>query len=436
VSPLNRNDIKFGKDLGLALSLVGIAAGLFFLLILANVWSPRKKVQHEIVSLYDAEDPNLRRTMGSLMGPSILPGNRVTGLNNGEEIFPAMLKAIRNAKNSITFETFIYWSGKVGKAFAEALAERSNHGVRVYVLLDWIGSRALDAESVKIMTDAGVKVEKFNPLRWYNIFRLNNRTHRKIMVVDGKIGFIGGACIADQWSGDARNPNEWRDIHYQLEGPVVAQLQAAFLDNWHANHHEILHGDDFFPELFPAGDLPAQVFRSSPEEGSGSLRLMYLLSIAAARKSLRIGMAYFVPDRLAMKMLIRAAARGVKVEIIVPGPHMDVPFSRRASRSKWGRLLKAGIDIYEFQPTMYHCKFMIVDEVWVSVGSANFDNRSFRLNREANLNIYDQEFARQHVAVFERDKVLSRKITHSIWKRRPRHERVEEFVATLVESQL
>lgn len=409
---------------------------LLVLFIVINVWSPRKRIDHHLTSLYGPKDPQFIRTMGCLMGPALLDGNRITPLQNGVEIFPAMLEAIRCAKITITFETYIYWSGAIGKEFAEALAERARAGVRVHVLLDWQGSRTLDQESITQMESAGVNVEIFHPLRWYNLARLNNRTHRKILVIDGCIGFTGGVGIADTWTGNADSPEHWRDSHYRIEGPIVAQLQAAFLDNWHTNNPDVLHSERYFPQLEPVGHTLGQVFKSSPEEGSGSVRLMYMLSIAAAKETLQLAMAYFVPDRLALQMLTDARERGVRIQIIVPGSKTDYPVTRRASRAKWGKLLKAGIEIYEYQPTMYHCKYMIVDGVWMSVGSTNFDNRSFRLNREANLNVFDEEFAASQKKVFEDDLKHSRQITFSEWKRRPLNERIAENLALLIESQL
>ncbi len=409
---------------------------LLLLLLLINVWSPRKRLDHQIRSFYSTRDAQFVRVMGSLMGPAILEGNKVTPLQNGREIFPSMLEAIRSAQHTITFETYIYWSGAIGKEFARALTERSRAGVKVHLLLDWLGSRDLDDESIEQMTEAGISIEKFHPLRWYNLARLNNRTHRKILVVDGCIGFTGGVGIADVWKGNAEDPEHWRDSHYRVEGPIVAQLQAAFLDNWHTNSQEVLHSEKYFPLLQPMGECRGQVFRSSPEEGSGSVRLMYMLSIAAATRNLRIAIAYFVPDRLAIALLAEASHRGVRVQIIVPGHHIDTAIVRRASRSKWKKLLKAGVEIYEYQPTMYHCKYMIVDDIWVSVGSTNFDDRSFRLNREANLNVYDAPFAATQIATFEEDLLKSRQVTLSQWSKRPWNERIMEFFASLIETQL
>src|SRR4030095_1576557 len=263
---------------------------------------------------------------------------------------------------------------------------------------------------------AGVEVERYHPVHWYTLTRINNRTHRKLLVVDGKIGFTGGVGIADLWQGRAESKDHWRDSHYQIEGPAVAQMQAAFTDNWIKTRAKVLFGPEYFPELKPAGETLAQAFKSSRGEGSESVRLMYLLSIASATNNIRLQAAYFVPDDLAIETFVSARKRGVKIEIIVPGPEIDAQIVRRASRSLWGALLDAGVQIYEYQPTMYHCKVMIVDDIWVSVGSTNFDDRSFRLNDEANLNIYDAAFAAEQVQGFEEDKRKSRLMTRGEFK--------------------
>ncbi len=415
---------------------LSLLAGALVVLVVANLSSSAKKIEHRIEHLYRTGDPEFVRSMGALLGPGIVTGNRVRALCNGDEIFPAMLDAIAGAKRTICFETFIYWSGSIGRDFADALGERARAGVKVHVVLDWVGSGKIDASMLQAMKDAGVEVVRYHPVRWYSLGRLNNRTHRKLLIVDGRIGFTGGVGIADNWLGNAQDPEHWRDSHFRIEGPAVAAMQAAFMDNWMETCAEVLHGDAYFPPLEEAGQHAAQFFKSSADDASESVRLMYLLSIASAVKSVRIASAYFVPDSLAVATLIAARRRGASVEIIVPSHHIDSKIVRRASRSLWGPLLEAGIEIYEYQPTMYHVKVVIVDEVWTSVGSTNFDNRSFRLNDEANLNILDAGFASGQVEVFEEDKRLSRPITLEEWRRRPWTERVGDRVAGLVRLQL
>jgi len=419
------------------LARLALAIGVVFVpLLLLNFSSGKAEMKRKVEHLYAISDPRFAHSMGTLLGPAVLEGNRVDVLLNGDEIFPAMLAAIRSAQRTITFETYIYWSGDIGNQFAQALGERARAGVRIHVMLDWVGAAKIDEDLLEGMKAAGVEVEMYRPLRWYNLGRMNHRTHRKLLVVDGKVGFTGGVGIADQWLGHAQSPEHWRDSHYRLEGPAVAHMQAAFMDNWLKTHSEVLHQEEYFPSLAPMGEMQAQVFKSSAGEGSESARLMYLLSIAAAARSIRIANAYFVPDDLSVATLCEASRRGVRIEIIVPGSVTDEQVVRHASRARWGPLLEAGVAIYLFEPTMFHCKLMIVDDFWVSVGSTNFDSRSFRLNDEANLNVVDEAFAARQLEVFEQDKIRSRRVTLAEWQSRPVSERVRDLAASLLRSQL
>jgi cardiolipin synthase A/B len=416
--------------------LLAVLITAFVTVVILNLSSGEKKISHRITPEYAVGAPPFLRSMGSLLGPPLVEGNQVTTLRNGTQIFPAMLSAIARAQETITFETFIYWSGDIGRRMATALGERAKAGVVVHVLLDWVGSQKMAPELLQAMEDAGVVVRRYHPPRWYTLSKLNNRTHRKLLIIDGRVGFTGGVGIADEWLGNAQDEHHWRDTHFRVEGPVVSQMQAAFLDNWMKATGEVLHGDRYFPPLNSTGDLTAQMFRSDPGEGSESVRLMYLLSIASAQRSIYISAAYFVPDDLSRATIVAARKRGVHVEIIVPGPLIDTETARRASRARWGPLLEAGVIIHEFQPTMYHCKVMIVDDQWTSVGSTNFDNRSFRLNDEANLNVFDRDFAMALRADFEADRKRSRQVTLAAWRARPWHEKLIEHAAALLRSQL
>jgi cardiolipin synthase len=249
------------------------------------------------------------------------------------------------------------------------------------------------------------------------------------LVVDGRVGFTGGVGIAGQWTGNAQDPAHWRDSHFKVEGPVVAQMQAVMLDNWMKTTGKVLHGPDYFPFIKPAGGGKAQMFSSSPNGGSESMRLMYLMAITAAQHSIQLSISYFVPDDLTRQVLVDAVKRGVKVQIITPGENIDTETVRHASRGLWGEMLHAGIEIYEYRPTMYHCKVMIVDGLLVSVGSTNFDDRSFSMNDEANLNIYDADFARRQSDIFEQDLAKSRRITWAQWQQRPLTEKLWEHAA-------
>lgn len=408
----------------------GAAAGV---LIAGNFFTEGKKIRHLIRAPYAVGDEAFVRAMSYLLGPPLVDGNQVDALHNGAEIFPAMLTAIRNAKQTICFENFVWWPGRISRQFAEALADRARAGVKVHLLQDAMGGTEVRGSDFQLMKKAGVEIEIY---RFIHLTRMNQRTHRKILVIDGKIGFTGGVGIGDKWDGHGDNPEAWRDSHFRLEGPAVAQMQQAFLDNWMQTRACVLHGDTYFPELKPVGDDICQVFKSSADEGSDSARIMLMLSIAAARSTVRIANAYFIPDKLTIETIIDARRRGVDVEVITPGPYIDQPWVRWISRARWRRLLEEGVRIYEFQPTNFHCKYMIVDDCWCSVGSANLDNRSLRLNEETNLNILDREFACGLNERFEADKAQSHEVTLCEWRHRPLTECVRGRLGLLVRAQM
>ena len=398
----------------LALSAAGGAA--IGVLVAGNFFTEGKKLKQLVKAPYAVGDDSFVRSMSNLLGPPLLEGNQVTALHNGVEIFPAMLDAISKAEKTITFENFILWEGHVADRLIAALTERARAGVRVHMLQDAMGCDNVDGPLIDELNDAGVELELY---RFFHLTRMNQRTHRKLLVIDGKVGFTGGAGIGDKWDGNGDTPDTWRDSHYRLQGPAVAQMQQAFMDNWMQTRGCVLHGDDYFPHLPDAGDDLCQVFKSSADEGSDSARLMMMLSIAAAREKIRIANAYFIPDQLMIDTLLEARRRAVEVEIIVPGEYIDQSWVRWVSRARWRPLLESGVRIFEYQPSNFHCKYMIVDDCWASVGSANLDNRSLRLNEECNLNVLDHEFAAKHAEVFNQDKNRSCEITLRDWKRRP-----------------
>jgi cardiolipin synthase A/B len=415
--------------------LVIIAAGVF--VVIAAIWMrARPELRHRFDRVPPVSDPQFARSLEFLMGAALKDGNDIRELSNGDEIFPAMLAAIRSAERTITFESYIYWSGETGRAFAEALAERAKAGVKVHVLIDWMGSHKADEQSIDLMRAAGVDVAKYNPPRFSTLLDINNRTHRKLLIIDGRVGFTGGVGIADKWRGRGDSPDHWRDAHFRIEGPTVGQMQATFMDNWVEVRPDIHHDGSYFPDIPPAGRMRAQIVHSAPDGGSLKIRLMYGLFVGGARKTLRIANAYFIPEKAAVAELVRAAHRGVKVELVVPGEITDSQTTRHASHAKWDELLAAGVAIYEFQPSMYHCKMMIVDDLWVSVGSTNFDNRSFRINDEANLNVIDEEFARKQAAIFDADKARSRQVTWEKWQARGVVDKVGDTVAEMLDTQL
>jgi cardiolipin synthase len=409
---------------------------LVIVILVLNFRKPEKEPHHKVARHYDILHPQFRREMGVLLGPTIVAGNRIEALQNGDEIFPAMLEAIRGARRTITFETYIYWSGNIGEQFARALIERAGAGIRVHLMLDWVGCDKISSSLLTRMKSAGVEIERYHRVRWYTLGRLNNRTHRKVLIIDGELGFTGGVGIADQWAGHAQDPAHWRDMHFKIEGPVVAQMQAAFLDNWIKTTGHVLHGDGYFPPIESSGNQLMQMFISSPEGGSDSMRLMYLTAITAAERKIDIEAAYFVPDSLMVRELIGARRRGVRIRILVPGSHIDSKIVGIASKHEWGPLLEHGVEIHVYKPTMLHCKMLIFDEYMVSVGSTNFDMRSFELNDEASLNVYDLEFARQMTLVFERDLGFALPYMLSHWQRRPWQEKLEEILLNPVRSQL
>ncbi len=414
---------------------------LIVVVILANFVSGEKKVEHNIDRLYSSDDPQFVRSMSLLLGPPVTSGNRYRVLLNGDEIFPAMLEGIRSATQTITFETFIYWSGEIGAQFATALSEKARSGVAVHVLLDWMGCKKMDRRYLDELRQAGAEVVQYHKPHWTGLGRMNNRTHRKLLIIDGRMGFTGGVGIAEEWTGHAQDEKHWRDTHFQVEGPVVGHMQAVFMDNWIKATGNVPHGPKYFPEIAasPEGDANdgvAHMFSSSPTHGADDMELMYLMAITAASRSIHLASAYFVPDGLAINALVEAARRGVKVRIVTPGKHIDTHTVREASRACWGDLLAAGIEIHEYQPTMFHCKLMVVDEFLVSVGSTNFDSRSFKLNDEANLNIYDREFALQQSAIFDADIEKSHLVTYEEWLRRPMPEKLIEKAVPLLDWQL
>ena len=420
----------------LMVAFAAIALALAVGVLASNFIGGEKKIERHIQRLYALADPRFVQGLGVLLGPAFLAGNSVQALINGEQIFPPMLATIRAARVSITFETYIYWSGDIGRAFAEALAERARQGVKVHVLLDWVGSAKMDDRLLSTLSAAGVQVRQFHPPHWSQLGRLNNRTHRKLLIIDGQVGFTGGVGIATQWTGRAQDPDHWRDSHFLVSGPVVAQMQSVFIDNWIKVTGEVLHGADYFPTLAPTGTSLAQMFSSSPSGGSESMQLMVLLAVTAASRSIDLSAAYFVPDDLTLRALEQALKRGVKLRIVVPGKHIDSETVRSASRAMWGPLLAAGAVIAEYEPTVYHCKVMIIDGLLVSVGSTNFDNRSFRLNDEATLNVVDTAFAAAQTAIFETDLGLARQVTYAAWLDRPWRERFSERLASLIGTQL
>jgi cardiolipin synthase len=384
-----------------------------------------KRTSYTYKPNYGVDSAEFRRSL-EMLGTEMVPHNGATLLVNGDASFSAMLSAIRAARESINLETFIFNDGEVAGEFARAMADKVREGVEVRVLLDDWGSHP--GRLAGLMLKAGVKLRRYKPLRIYSIYKLNNRTHRKILTVDGRVGFIGGFGIDDRWKGDARNSDEWRETNVRVEGPVVAQLQAIFMEDWVHTTGEVLHGARQFPPIAPAGTMLAQAIAASRNDASSRAKLLYYMAIQASRKSIWIENAYFVPDRQIRRGLINAVARGVDVRVLVPGRHIDIPIVRMASRFYYGELLEGGVKMYEYQPTMMHNKVMVVDGIWTTIGSINFINRSMRKNAEANVAIYDRGFARLVENTIVADLEKSEVFTRAKWKKRGLLARLGETV--------
>ncbi|CAN5207988.1 phospholipase D-like domain-containing protein [soil metagenome] len=375
-------------------------------------------------------------TLGANLGAPVVGGNRAELLVNGEEIFPPMLEAIRTAEQSISFLTYIYWKGEIAEQFAAELAAASRRGVEVRVLLDAFGGYKMDPALVAEMGRAGCRVAWFHPLHWYTLRRFNNRTHRKVMVVDGRIGFTGGVGIASEWTGDAEEPGHWRDDHFRVEGPIVRYLQGSFAQDWRAATGEVLTGPRLFPELEAAGSAGMVPVLEAPGASLSQIAFLYWLSIAGAARQIHISTPYFVPDPNLAEAMREAARRGVEVRLLVPGERNDASVVRYASRTYYLDLLRAGVEIYEFEPTMYHVKAVTVDDAWAIIGSPNFDNRSFELNYEIALAVSDSDLVDSLEASFERDLSRSRRITLADVEGWSFAERARDQLARLLRDQL
>ena len=381
-------------------------------------------------------DAFLRATEAVTMAP-ITHGNAIELFINGDAIFPAMLETMRGAQRSLNFLSYLYWSGEIAGEIAAALCERARAGVEVNVLLDAVGSARMDRGLIRDMQEAGVTFASFRPPKPYAVRRMNNRTHRKLLIADGAVGMTGGVGIADQWTGDAQDPDHWRDTHVRVRGPVVRGLQGAFAENWLEATGDVLVGPGHLPALEPVtADGAMQVVRSTANVGDTNVEALYFLAIACARSSLHLTSAYFAPRPAFVEALTDAAVRGVDVRLLVPGPHIDAEVVRQAGRAVYEQLLAAGVKVYEFSPTMIHAKTLTVDGVWSSVGSVNFDNRSFQLQDEVTLCVCSRDFAAELDQQFERDLQRSAQIDLERWKDRSVPSRIGEALTKVARREL
>jgi cardiolipin synthase len=397
------------------------AAGIAAVLLMLAQDQDTLKVR----SAVSADDPRHSAYLAALVGAALTRGNRYDVLTNGDHIFPAMVEAIKSAKRRISFETYIYDKGQVADEFTAALEEAARRGVHVNLVVDSVGGSGMKADDVKRLEAAGCTIGSFHSLRWYNLEEVNYRTHRKILVVDGEVGFTGGAGVADHWLGHAQDKAHWRDTQIRMRGPIVRLVEGAFYENFVETAGIITPElDDLRREEDDTGH--SIVLRSSPTGGSNDLKRLYLLGIASARRTIDITSPYFVTDESSDWSLKDAVSRGVKIRILVEGDTTDAMPVKYASREAYERLLSMGIEIYEYQPTMMHTKTMVVDGAWSMFGSANFDNRSLELNDELNVAVADRDLARRFTEDFERDLRVSSRLDLATWRQRPLLEKSRE----------
>jgi cardiolipin synthase A/B len=392
---------------------------------------------YQLAESVPMDSPEFLRAAEALTGAPISHGNDAELLINGDRIFPAFLETIASAERTLNVQTYIYWRGEIAREVAGAICARARDGVKCKLILDALGAAKMDSTLVDEMESAGVKVIRFRPPKPYALRRAANRTHRRLLIADGRVGMTGGVGIAAEWTGDADDPEHWRDSHVRVRGPVVRGMQGTFAENWLEGTGEVLAGEEYLPELEPLNDNgPMQLVRSSAKVGDTNVEALYYLAIASAQRSMDLTAAYFVPRPAFTEALAETARRGVEVRILVPGPHIDKGLVRVAGHAAYEQLLEAGVRIFEYQPTMLHAKSLVVDGAWASVGTVNFDNRSFQLHDEVTLCVWDEGFAARLREAFEADLERSEAIEPGRWGRRPPHRRVAEAATKLLRREL
>ncbi len=414
---------------------LSIAGGVFLAwLVLVFLFTPG--INYHLSQRTSLHSHEFLYTIQSTCQAALHRGNRVTILTDGETFYPAMLEAIRGATRSINMECYIFQSGRMADQFIDALSERARNGVNVTIIVDAIGSFNLWGRPVERLRAAGCRISSYQAIRWYSLHRINNRTHRELLVVDGTIAFAGGAGIADWWAfPTGHHTRPWRDTMVRIEGPIVAALQGVVAENWLECCGEILTGPDFFPDLHPCGDTTAFVVKSSPSDRATASRVAFQLLIEGADHAVRISTPYFLPDRSLRRALVNVAKRGVKLTVIVPGKSTDQQWVRLASRRMWHQLLAAGIRIFEYRGTMTHAKVLIADSEWAVLGTTNIDNRSFEHNDEVNVAMHDPAVAARLLQDYERDLASSDEITLERWRQRPLWEKIVEPFVWILERQ-
>ena len=421
------------------LFVVGVIAFIFLAaFLLSGIFGPTPK--YEIVNrnqLPANDSPEFLVLAESMADAKVNRTGSLEVLKNGPAFYTAELDAIRNARRSVNLEAYIFQKSDIGSQYLEAMAERARSGVAVNVVLDAFGSAGVRRSFFRPLLDAGGKVRWYNSPAWYRMTRLDNRTHRELLIVDGQVGFIGGAGIADQWFAGSNGHPRWRDTVVRIEGEAVPNLQATFAENWLAASGELLAGNAYFPEIACPNKTITMVINSTPTVGGSTrARVLFQLLLASAKRSISITTPYFLPDKSLTRELCRAIEeRGVKLRILVPGHESDHLLTRSTSRGGYGPLLKAGAEVYEYQPAMIHAKVLCVDGLWGVVGSTNFDNRSFGINDEVNLAVCDPAFAERLERDMSGDIEQSRRVSLEEWRSRPVTERAPELLGWILERQ-
>ncbi|MGE0448173.1 MAG: phosphatidylserine/phosphatidylglycerophosphate/cardiolipin synthase family protein [Vicinamibacterales bacterium] len=415
----------------LYLTLIGAAFVCW--LILVVLFAPH--IPYHIEGRLDATSDHFVRVLESTCLVALRPGNQVEILTDGAAFYPAMLDAIRSASETVNLEAYIFKKGRIGTAFVEALAERARAGVRVTVVMDAIGSFGAFRQAAGPLRAAGCRVEAYQSMKWHRLARLNNRTHREILVVDGTTAFLGGAGIADWWVERDDGKPPWRDMMARVRGPVVPDIQGVAAENWLECCGEILTAADTYKGHAHVNGVSAFVLKSSPADRATISRVLFQMLIESATRTVRISTPYFLPDKAFRQALVRTARRGVDIAVVVPGPHTDQRWVRLASRRMFGQLLEGGLRIHEYHPGMTHVKMLVVDGLWSAIGTTNIDNRSFEHNDEVNLAMRDAGLAARLTADHDADLARSREITLSQWRRRPIWEKLVGSIAWVLERQ-
>ena len=410
-------------------------AGAVFLIWLVLVFLFTPHINYHLSRRTSVHAEDFLYTIQSTCQAALHHGNRVSIYTNGPEFYPAMLEAIRSATRSVNMECYIFRPGRIADRFVDALSDRARKGLNVTIVVDAIGSFNLWGRPARRLREAGCRVQSYRRLRWYSLARINNRTHRELLVVDGRIAFVGGAGVADWWAFPRGRRPPWRDTMARFEGPIVAALQGVAAENWLECCGEILTGAEYFPHLDPAGNTTAFVIRSSPSDRATASRVTFQLLMEGADRDVHISTPYFLPDRALRRALKDSARRGVAVSVLVPGRHTDQRWVRLASRRMWGELLRAGIRIHEYRTTMTHVKVLVIDRLWAVLGTTNIDNRSFEHNDEINVALRDAEVAERLLRDFDRDLSESEEVTLDRWQRRPLWEKVVGPFVWILERQ-